>query len=91
MDCNLNYFFQQKDTQQVINIKTLTPMVIMHPISERKVKLRHHLLTSKDREGFGTLHQGIDSLLLDRYPKLISRQKKKLFEKIDKIDRGVYK
>ena len=76
MDCNLNYFFQQKDTQQVINIKTLTPMVIMHPISERKVKLRHHLLTSKDRERFGTLHQGIDSLLLDRYPKLISRQKK---------------
>ena len=91
MDCNLNYFFQQKDTQQVINIKTLTPMVIMHPISERKVKLRHHLLTSKDREGFGTLHQGIDSLLLDRYPKLISRQKKKLFEKIDKIEKGIYK
>ena len=66
-------------------------MVIMHPISERKVKLRHHLLTSKDREGFGTLHQGVDALFLDRYPKLLLREKKKLFEKVDKIEKGIYK
>ena len=79
MHTNLNYFFQRKDTQQVINIKTLTPMVIMHPISERKVKLRHHLLTSKDREGFGTLHQSVDALFLDRYPKLLSRKKKNFY------------
>ncbi len=91
MFSNLNYFFQQKDIQQDINIQPLTPMVIMHPMSERKVKLRHHLLTSKDREGFGTLGHHTNGLLLDRYPKPMSKRKKDLFEKIDKLEEGTYK
>ena len=91
MGSNLNYFFQQKDTQQVINIEPLTPMAIMHPMSKRKVKLRHHLLTSKDKEGFATLGHYAEAFYLARYPKLLSKKNKKLFEKIDKIEKGIYK
>jgi len=91
MFSNLNYFFQQKDIQQDINIQPLTPMVIMHPMSERKVKLRHHLLTSKDKDGFETLGHHTNGLLLDRYPEPMSKKKKSLFEKIDKMEERIYK
>tara|TARA_B100000073_G_scaffold285894_1_gene247498 strand:+ start:608 stop:1363 length:756 start_codon:yes stop_codon:yes gene_type:complete len=90
MNSNLNYFFQQKDTQQIINIQPLTPMAIMHPISDRKVKLKHHLLTSKE-EGFATLGSHNNGLLLARFPKTHAKHKKQLFEKIDKIEKGEYK
>ena len=91
MYSNLNYFFQQKDTQQDINIQPLTPMVIMHPMSERKVKLRHHLLTSKDRDGFETLGHHTNGVLLDRYPEPMLKKKKSLFKKIDKMEEEIYK
>ena len=91
MDCNLNYFFQQKDTQQVINIKTLTPMVIMHPISERKVKLRHHYIKKEgDEKSF--LQRPISGMLFDDYPNPIpTKTRDKLWKEIDETDGDIYK
>ena len=88
MQTNLNYFFQQKNTQQDIHIQPLTPMVIMHPISERKVKLRHHFLTSKEDEALSGINSG---MLFDIYPENVHKKNKKLFEKIDEVDGGIYK
>ncbi len=92
MDCNLNYFYKQTDKKQVINIDPLTPMAIMHPMSDRKIKLNHHLITSRDKDGNPTFGHFSNGLFLYRHPeKLLFRTKKKLFEKIDKIEKGVYK
>ena len=91
MDCNLNYFYEQTDKKQVINIQPLTPMAIMHPMSDRKIKLNHHLVTSRDMDGNPTLGHFSNGLFLYRNQDRAFRRKKKLFEKIDQIEKGVYK
>ena len=66
-------------------------MVIMHPISERKVKLRHHFLTSKEKDEDGALSATTNGMLFDNYPENLYKKNKKLFEKIDEVDGGIYK
>ena len=89
MQSNFNFFFQQTDTRQVIHIEPLTPIAILHPMSERKIKLRHHLLTSKDEnETTGSLAHGTNGLFFIRK---IYKKKKNIFKKIDEIDGGTYK
>ena len=81
---NLNYFYKQTDEKQVLNIEPLTPMLMLHPMTERKIKLRHHF-TNTDH--FATPNNG---LLLDNYPEVMYQKKKRLFDKIDKIEKGTY-
>ena len=44
----LNYFFRQRDIERQVTIAPLTPMVILHPMSERPIELRTHYIDSKD-------------------------------------------
>ena len=89
MQSNFNFFFQQTDTRQVIHIEPLTPIAILHPMSERKIKLRHHLLTSKDEnETTGSLAHGTNGLFFMRG---VYKKKRDIFKKIDEIDGGTYK
>ena len=91
MYSNLNYFFQQKDTQQDINIQPLTPMVIMHPMSERKVKLRHHYI-KKESDERSFLQMPINGMLFDDYPNPIpTKTRDKLWKEIDETDGDIYK
>ena len=90
MQSNINCFFQQVDTKQVVHIEPLTPIAIMHPMSERKIKLRHHLLTSQDKDKtWGSLGHATNGLFFEE--ELFSKKKKNVFKKIDEIDGGVYK
>ena len=66
-------------------------MAIMHPMSDRKIKLNHHLVTSRDMDGNPTLGHFSNGLFLYRNQDRAFRRKKKLFEKIDQIEKGVYK
>ena len=90
MECNLNYFYEQTDKRQVINISALTPVAIMHAMSDRKIKLNHHLVTSRDSQGNKTLGHPSHGLFLNTPLKLLSKRKKKLFEKIDSIEEGPF-
>ena len=45
---SMNYFFEKKEHRVELNIEPLTPMVMMHPMSERKVVLKHHYVDNKD-------------------------------------------
>ena len=40
----INFVIQQKEKEQKINLPSLTPLAILHPMSERKIKIRHHLV-----------------------------------------------
>ena len=96
MQSNFNFFFQQTDAEQVIHIEPLTPIAILHPMSERKIKLKHHLLTSTDEnETRGSLAHGTNGLFFCPYEysgiRGTSKKKKNIFKKIDEIDGGTYK
>ena len=96
MQSNFNFFFQQTNAKQVIHIEPLTPIAILHPMSERKIKLKHHLLTSTDEnETRGSLAHGTNGLFFCPYEysgiRGMNKKKKNIFKKIDEIDGGTYK
>ena len=39
---NMNYFFERKDNRVEINIEPLTPMMMLHPMTDRNVIIKHH-------------------------------------------------
>jgi len=86
----LNYFFRQRDKERKVNIVPLTPVVIIHPMSERPIELRHHYIGDKNswldrfaKKGVGMfldLADGSDIDLQKYYKK-----RNKFWEKRDKI------
>ena len=87
----LNYFFRQRETKRKVNIHPLTPMVIMHPMSERPIKFRHHYIEDKNvwldrfaKKGVGMFLDLADgaSMDLQKYYK----KRSKFWEKRDKIE-----
>jgi hypothetical protein len=45
---NINIFYKQDDQEREVLIRPKQPLVIMHPMTERKIKLRHHLIDEKE-------------------------------------------
>ena len=86
---NMNYFYSKSNKNVTIEFAPLTPMVILHPLSEdRKIVLRHHYIPDekKYRSMFG---ESFGMFLLDK-PSL--KQKEKFFEKVDELNKDeVYK
>ena len=86
---NMNYFYSKSNKNVTIEFAPLTPMVILHPLSEdRKIVLRHHYIPDekKYRSMFG---ESFGMFLLDK-PSL--KQKEKFFEKVDQLNKDeVYK
>lgn len=88
----LNYFFRQRETKRKVNIHPLTPMVIMHPMSERPIKFKHHYIEDKNvwldrfaKKGVGMFLDlaGGASMDLQKYYK----KRNKFWEKRDKIEK----
>ncbi len=44
----LNYFFCRKEEDELINIPPLTPLAILHPMTEKKIVLKHHLISREE-------------------------------------------
>jgi hypothetical protein len=59
---NINYVVKQTAKQQTINLQPLTPMAILHPMTERKVEIRTHLV---DREKFEKIMTRAGGMLLN--------------------------
>ncbi len=45
---HMNYMVEQNEKVQNFNIQPLTPMAILHPMTDRKIEIRHHLV-DKDK------------------------------------------
>ena len=58
----INFFVQQQEQVQEIVIPPLTPLVMLHPMTERNVIIKNHLI-SKDE--FSRIH-GVHNLLFQR-------------------------
>jgi hypothetical protein len=73
-ETHINFMIINTDTTYSHRIHPLTPLVILHPMTEKKIKLKHHLIDEKEYESLF----GIRNLLLGRgdYQDSVSRYKK---------------
>jgi hypothetical protein len=73
-------FVENSDEEKIWTIPPQMPLVIMHPMTERKVRIQHHLVTDKEIRQLGSA----DNLLLkDKIENKINwyRNKKKIIDK----------
>jgi hypothetical protein len=48
-EVNINYFLKyEEDRETVINFEPLEPLVIMHPITDKKIEIENHLVSQED-------------------------------------------
>jgi hypothetical protein len=59
----INYFFENKEHVQRIVIPPLTPLVMLHPLTERNVVIKNHLVS---KEEYDRLH-GAHNFLFQRH------------------------
>jgi hypothetical protein len=87
----INFIVQQKEKEQKINLEALTPLAILHPMTERRVEIRHFLITTDKyqllgrRSGgmcFGTTPEDALKLKPNRRSKT-----KKFWEKADELNK----
>jgi len=81
----INFFIQNKEHVQEINIPPLTPLVILHPMSEKKIIIKNHLV---DKEEWFRIF-GLDRLFFKRNSLDAVKfwnTKKKLATQIEKIN-----
>ncbi len=86
---NLNYLVEQKPEMQKINLEPLTPMAMLHPMTDRRVEIRHHLVTKDKqrditRRGAGML-LGEEDLL--KAPKGFRAKKAAFWAKADELNK----
>lgn len=84
-DTNINYIITlEKDVEKFLEIDPLTPLVIMHPMSNRGVSFRHHLVSKEEWYQINQLNYYIfGNTAKDESNKY--QNKKKLTEKIETI------
>ena len=83
---NINFFAQNKDVAEQCTIPPLTPLVIMHPLTDKKVIIKNHLVSESEYDRMF----GLGKLLLKRNGKEWSKfytSKQKLKDKIKDVNR----
>jgi hypothetical protein len=53
---NINFLFERRDTEQKIKIMPLTPLVMLHPQTDKNIVIKHHLVSVEEIEN---LNRGI--------------------------------
>jgi hypothetical protein len=84
---NINYFFEYKKEESFIKIEALTPLVILHPLSEKEIEIKNHLVSKDEYDHIRTgirnfffLRNIKDGLLKEKKKSVIL---KKIQEKMD--------
>ena len=95
----INFVIQQKEKEQKINLPSLTPLAIMHPMTERKIKIRHHLVAV---DKFNMIHRKSGGMVLGstrgpssedaltEIPKRIAKNEK-FWKKADELNKCPFK
>ena len=95
---NINYIVEQKAEPQTINLAPLTPMAMLHPMTERRVEIRNHLV---DERKFALLMQSGGGMLLDDTGQMddlreqlfsgFRAKRQKFWDKADELNKCPYK
>jgi hypothetical protein len=51
---NLNYFFEYQKDESFIKIEPLTPLVMLHPLTEREIEIKNHLVSKHEYDHIRT-------------------------------------
>jgi hypothetical protein len=78
---SINLFMVKKEQEEGTLIKPLTPLVILHPMTEEKVVIKNHLVDEKEYQRV----TGIDKLHFTGSLNLYNRRKK-LINKVDELN-----
>jgi hypothetical protein len=88
---DINYMVEQGADEQKIRLAPLTPLAILHPMTERKVQLRHHLISL---EKYSQLRRRAGGMLLDADTdsaldpnKRVDVRNKKFWQKADELNK----
>lgn len=85
-DSNINYIItQENDVEKTIEIEPLSPLVIMHPMSNKRISFRYHLVTKEEWNHHNNLHYYIFRNTAEEVASGY-QNKKKLQKKIENIN-----
>jgi hypothetical protein len=79
---NINWLVLNRDEPKDINIPSLTPMVIMHPMTDRNVIIKNHLIS---KEQWSRIGEGSEYMFL-KGNKNIYQSKKRIIDNVEKIE-----
>ena len=79
---HINYIVEQNQKEQKFNLQPLTPIIMMHPMTERKVEIRHHLV---DKEKFELLNYRGGGMILESSEAEIMENPRKFYAKREKF------
>lgn len=92
---HINYMLEQTEETQKFNFQPLTPMAILHPLTEREVVLRHHLL---EGDKIKTVASAGGGMLLNMFqrdlfsnPAKLHARKTAFFQKADELNKCPFK
>jgi hypothetical protein len=84
-DTDMNYFVISGTEKKFLNIESLTPLVIMHPLTEKNIVIKNHLVTKEEYDKkFQTFKGMFLSKTKDHLINLY-KKRKKLVNKLDDI------
>jgi hypothetical protein len=86
---NINLFVVNKEQAQQCRIKPLMPLAILHPLTDKKITIKNHLVSKEEWER----HLGISKLILKRHPRewiSLYKTKKDLHTKIENLNKCPY-
>jgi hypothetical protein len=84
---HINYLILNNETEKTFNIPALTPLAMLHGLTEKEIKIKNHLVDENTWKRFF----GIENLILNRNPKefiTLYREKKQLIDKINLMEKS---
>jgi hypothetical protein len=79
---NINYFLENNENKKTCKIDSLTPLVILHPLTEREIEIKNHLVT---KEEFERIRIGVNYFIFNRNSDDIMLKSKKRSNILKKV------
>jgi hypothetical protein len=80
---HINYLVENKDYEQICLIEPMTPLVILHALTEKNIVIKNHLISSEE---FIRQRDGIHNLLLFRNAEDVRLKRKKIEKLQNKLN-----
>jgi len=81
----MNYIVCPKKDEITFRVPSLTPMAILHPMTERKIEIRHHLISKEDFSE-SILNYGAGMVFRDDPMPMFYKNRNKFWDKEEKIN-----